>query len=205
VLLITRAEEENDLTTRLRFIFLLAVHGLIFITMIVIIRIEQVYHLMVVIFILLLLVSVGLYICEVNVQLISYSKGYTYNHYANHLEKLELTYLNIYFLIYMYSLIGLIPSGLFLVSTEGLMCWQEYLINKYKGRCLRRILFRESLKYSECSICLVEFSAEDTDGLMEIISCGHIFHENCLCEWLRYNTKCPMDRGDIFVFNDEPQ
>lgn len=154
VLLISRPAVENDETTKLRFTFLLAVHGLLFVMMIIVIRIEQVYYLIVAIFASLFIISLALYICEMNVQLIARSPQYQYSHYAYHLEKLELTYLNIYFLIYMYSLIGLIPSGLFLIATEGLMHWQEHLINKYKNRCLKRVPFYPALKECECSICL---------------------------------------------------
>lgn len=154
VLLISRPAVENDATTKLRLTFLVAVHALMFIMMIIIICIEQTYYLIVAIFASLFIISVSLYICEIKVQQIASSPQYQYTHYAYHLEKLELTYLNIYFLIYMYSLIGLIPSGLFLIATEGLMFWQEHVINKYKSRCLKRIPFCEALKDSDCSICL---------------------------------------------------
>lgn len=85
--------------------------------MIVILKIDQLFDIVLSIFICLLIAVVALYICEINVQRITFSKTYRPDHYAQNLEKLELTYLNIYFLVYMYCLIGLIPSGLFLVGT----------------------------------------------------------------------------------------
>lgn len=38
---------------------------------------------------------------------------------------------------------------------------------------------------------------------MMILCCGHIYHEKCLCEWMRYNSRCPMDRKDIFALAEQ--
>lgn len=85
--------------------------------MIVIMKIDQLFNIVLSIFICLFLIALSLYICEIKVQIITFSQYYHFDHYADHLETLELSYLNIYFLVYMYSLIGIIPSGLFLIST----------------------------------------------------------------------------------------
>ena len=140
--LIQRPQHENDLTTKLRFTFLLGVHVVVFIWMLVLMNLEQLFNIILSIFVCLFCIALSLYICEINVQQITFRPSYRYDHYAFNLQKLELIYLNIYFLIYMYSLIGLIPSGLFLLTTEGLMCWQEHLINKYKDRCLGKIAWK---------------------------------------------------------------
>ena len=84
-LLISRSDEENDQTTKLRFIFLLYVHILLFIEMIVLTRIDQTYYIILTVFICLLITSVSLYICEIHVYFITMDRNYTYTHYTNHL------------------------------------------------------------------------------------------------------------------------
>ena len=43
-----------------------------------------------------------------------------------------------------------------------------------------------------CSICLCEF--ENGDMLTKIPICGHIFHYDCISQWLsKSSTKCPLD------------
>ena len=44
----------------------------------------------------------------------------------------------------------------------------------------------------KCSICMTKF-ADDDD--ISILKCNHIFHEDCIKEWLKdYNYKCPVCR-----------
>lgn len=140
--LVLRPQHQNDLTTRLRFTFLLGAHAVVFIQMLVLMKLEQLFDIILSIFVGLLAIALSLYICEINVEQIKLRPSYHYDHYSYDLQKLELVYLNVYFLVYMYSLIGLIPSGLFLLTTEGLMCWQERLINLYKDKCLGKIAWK---------------------------------------------------------------
>ena len=46
-------------------------------------------------------------------------------------------------------------------------------------------------KQSDCSIC--------THKLETYVSlpCGHIFHSNCILEWLEKNMSCPICRMDV--------
>ncbi|KEH44462.1 anaphase-promoting complex subunit 11 RING-H2 finger protein [Medicago truncatula] len=42
-----------------------------------------------------------------------------------------------------------------------------------------------------CSICLVEFERED--GVSKLRRCGHVFHFNCINQWLeRSQFSCPL-------------
>ena len=46
-----------------------------------------------------------------------------------------------------------------------------------------------------CCICLDNMNIDDT--INEIIICKHIFHNNCLIEWLKQNTNCPLCRNEL--------
>jgi len=48
-----------------------------------------------------------------------------------------------------------------------------------------------------CSICLQDF--EIGGAVVSSKSCCHIFHENCLSEWLENNTGCPYCRVDMIT------
>jgi Ring finger domain len=63
-----------------------------------------------------------------------------------------------------------------------------------------------------CSICLDEFLAESQ---LYTIPCKHLFHKECLEDWVAENYKCPVCRGEIAKYkvdfaepfaeqNDEP-
>lgn len=47
----------------------------------------------------------------------------------------------------------------------------------------------------ECAVCLCEF--EDTETLRLIPKCDHVFHPECIDEWLSSHTTCPVCRADL--------
>ena len=47
---------------------------------------------------------------------------------------------------------------------------------------------------TECTICLDEFENESNISLTE---CRHIFHTDCIKEWVRYKKECPVCRNEI--------
>jgi len=46
-----------------------------------------------------------------------------------------------------------------------------------------------------CSVCLVDF-CDEPDNLM-LISCEHLFHEQCIKKWFEQSVKCPMCNKDM--------
>ena len=52
-----------------------------------------------------------------------------------------------------------------------------------------------------CVICLEDFAENDGKAIAEL-KCGHIFHEECLKEWVQKNDICPMCRSPILQDND---
>lgn len=52
----------------------------------------------------------------------------------------------------------------------------------------------------ECTVCLTEFKPE---GVINHLSCGHVFHKNCLEKWLKYrNLTCPNCRTRLVCLDD---
>jgi hypothetical protein len=56
-----------------------------------------------------------------------------------------------------------------------------------------------SPRNSECPISLESFN--DTDVVIVIRHCGHIFHSEELITWFRSNCRCPVCRYDIRTYN----
>ena len=49
-------------------------------------------------------------------------------------------------------------------------------------------------KNNECSICISDFT---NDSIISITKCNHIFHTDCIKEWYKYKTDCPICREKI--------
>lgn len=47
-----------------------------------------------------------------------------------------------------------------------------------------------------CSICLEDFS-EDKENI--ILECKHIYHKDCIIEWINKDTSCPLCRSSSLV------
>lgn len=43
----------------------------------------------------------------------------------------------------------------------------------------------------DCCICLEDFTGE---GKIQTPSCGHLFHESCINDWMKNNESCPQCR-----------
>lgn len=53
----------------------------------------------------------------------------------------------------------------------------------------------------ECAVCLCEF--EDTETLRLIPKCDHVFHPECIDEWLGSHTTCPVCRANLVPTDSE--
>ncbi len=48
---------------------------------------------------------------------------------------------------------------------------------------------------SACSICLTDLSTKKDDNYQ--LNCQHIYHRECISEWLKYKNTCPLCRASI--------
>lgn len=53
------------------------------------------------------------------------------------------------------------------------------------------------LQAPECSICLDRYEAGDTVAFARVDGCEHIFHEECLVQWLADHDDCPLCRKKL--------
>ncbi len=84
-----------------------------------------------------------------------------------------------YYLLYMYSIMGITLSGIFIIVSEGLMCFENTTsIQNNPNQFLEEIEYYEALNEEQCAICLGEFIPEN--NFLKIKNCGHVFHESCI-------------------------
>ena len=51
-----------------------------------------------------------------------------------------------------------------------------------------------TLKHDECAICRDKFELEND---VTELDCGHTLHSNCISEWIKYKSNCPICRAEI--------
>ena len=57
-------------------------------------------------------------------------------------------------------------------------------------------------QYESCTICRENF---EENSIVRKLNCGHIFHLNCIDEWLESNIRCPVCRNDLRDNDDEDE
>ena len=87
------------------------------------------------------------------------------------------------------------------------------IINDYHFQNLRRYVrpkmidSTSSRTTDDCSICLAPIKLStvtsndprgQTQEVLELKSCSHYFHDNCLTTWLESKNECPLCRTSIF-------
>ncbi|KAL7104705.1 hypothetical protein ACP275_07G000800 [Erythranthe tilingii] len=74
----------------------------------------------------------------------------------------------------------------------------EYMKNEQKNK-LCTVLFDEYMKTrdSSCCVCLGEFEVKEE--LLQVGTCNHIFHIDCIRHWLHNNSTCPLCRSPVFL------
>ena len=72
---------------------------------------------------------------------------------------------------------------------------KEILIKKILEICNTDIFNSNKYKINEeCSICLSNF--ENNDNII-ILPCLHFFHDECIMDWLKKQTVCPLDKQNL--------
>jgi hypothetical protein len=115
--LINLPHKELDVTSKLRFLCFIGIHAIVFISMIVMIRLQGIYNFVMLAFLNFFIIVISITICESLVRQLESSHRYNYKKNDGSSLSIELTYLNLYFLTYMYGIIGFILTGIYLIST----------------------------------------------------------------------------------------
>ena len=72
---------------------------------------------------------------------------------------------------------------------------KDYLFLEMDQYQYKHIQKYDSRKETECAICLEEFKRNDI--IKEFYKCKHIFHKDCLKNWLKRSNVCPLCKHDL--------
>ncbi len=74
------------------------------------------------------------------------------------------------------------PSNAFVMKTKS-------AVNEATGRML--------VKEKMCCICIEDYEVDNMNAKVLELSCGHLFHEECVTAWLSTKKSCPVCRERI--------
>jgi hypothetical protein len=78
-----------------------------------------------------------------------------------------------------------------------LICQEEGRVNQGISQMLVHVEYSQEMGELECSICLE--TMEDSRGnFVKTRTCGHVFHQRCLVQWILQNHSCPLCRRQLF-------
>ena len=124
----------------------------------------------------------------------NYGEGYgSSNNYRN--DEIVLPYYYFAFFILLY--LGCLFGRYYYVNNNGdelsISINNSSTINKIKKNTLDYNLLK---KDSDCSICLEPFSK---DKEIIILECKHIYHTDCIVQWLNKDISCPLCRESSLI------
>ena len=128
--LINIPEQQLDVTSKLRFLCFIGVNAIIFISTLVSTKLKTIYSLVVLFCCSCLIIAIAITGCEVVVKHIEDQGQYNYMKNDGTHKNEELTFLTLYFITYMTSIIGCVLSFLFIIATQILLRVQEKKVNE---------------------------------------------------------------------------
>lgn len=57
------------------------------------------------------------------------------------------------------------------------------------GKVKTKFRVKDGVRCNKCMICLCQFRENESVG---VLACEHVFHEECICSWLRRKAECPI-------------
>ncbi|CAG9325593.1 unnamed protein product [Blepharisma stoltei] len=62
-------------------------------------------------------------------------------------------------------------------------------ISERDKKKLRKIGYQLRMKPESCTVCMEDFEVNEQ---VYMLPCNHVFHQDCILEWLKRSTKCPL-------------
>jgi hypothetical protein len=94
--------------------------------------------------------------------------------------------------IIIIKMIEIILISLFTFAV-GSICFNKEIKIKYYNNKIKRLIFRKKLNNykseDECIICFDDFNGTKK---CRQLHCGHIYHNNCIYNWLKERPTCPL-------------
>ena len=78
---------------------------------------------------------------------------------------------------------------------------QELVRNENQILNMSSVKFKNvKTKDNTCTICCTEFENDDS---VILLNCNHIFHKECINEWIHYKAECPLCKTSVNVTQKE--
>mmetsp|Transcript_44167 Transcript_44167/g.106424 ORF Transcript_44167/g.106424 Transcript_44167/m.106424 type:complete len:231 (-) Transcript_44167:243-935(-) len=79
--------------------------------------------------------------------------------------------------------------------------------NRKPSMSLRNVMasWRRPSPKDGCAICLEDYNAGETICVPITKSCNHVFHDQCIMEWLKNRDRCPMCRVNLLPSETETE
>ena len=105
-----------------------------------------------------------------------------------------------------FELLDLMYGNSLMDSEERMMnIVMEESLNHYNTRekkpnvkiCIKNTLATDVHTEENCAICKSEFEKDEN---INILKCKHIYHTECIGEWVKYKSECPVCRENIQTY-----
>jgi hypothetical protein len=87
---------------------------------------------------------------------------------------------------------------------------QHESLNHYKTQekkpyiklCIESKIVDKSMENNSCTICVSKFEVGENITELE---CKHTLHTDCIAEWVKYKSNCPVCRAAILTLDETPK
>jgi uncharacterized protein YceK len=117
VSMVTLPHSKLDITSKLRFLCLIGVHGIILVWTIALVFIYKCYRRVIFHFAVCFIIVVAMSGCEIVIRKIEADPFYNYKKRAPGYDHLELMYLGCYFIVYVVAMLGLLATFAIIAGT----------------------------------------------------------------------------------------
>jgi len=108
----------------------------------------------------------------------------------------------IFFLLLLYVCIGQVGKCIILImrgdnTQQNIISVPEIIIENQTIKVMKVKLYENDndnemndTSYSTCAICLEKYEIGESVSVLK--PCNHMFHENCIDEWIKKSIICPL-------------